>query len=64
VKLSDAGPAIRAALERLAESPLELRCFVIIQDTLPRSTSFSSARRLLRRRSTGAHAFAATRTNR
>ena len=34
MKLSEAGPHIRQALERLAESPRELRCFVVIEDTL------------------------------
>lgn len=34
MKLSEAEAPIRAALERLAESPLELRCFVIIQEPL------------------------------
>jgi len=34
VKLSDAREPIHAALQRLAESPRELRCFVIIQNPL------------------------------
>lgn len=33
-KLTEAEPPIRAALERLAESPRELRCFVIIKEPL------------------------------
>ncbi len=33
-KLSEAEAPIRAALERLAESPRELRCFVIIEEPL------------------------------
>jgi len=32
MKLSEAEAPIRAALQRLAESPRELRCFVIIED--------------------------------
>ena len=34
LKLSDAREPIRAALQRLAESPRELRCFVIIRNPL------------------------------
>ena len=33
-KLADAEPPIRAALERLADSPRELRCFVIVEEPL------------------------------
>ncbi len=34
VRLQDAEALIREALERLAESPRELRCFVIVQEKL------------------------------
>ena len=34
MKLSEAEETIRAALERLADSPRESRCFVIIESTL------------------------------
>lgn len=34
MKLSEAEAPIRAALERLAESPRELGCFVVIQEPL------------------------------
>lgn len=34
MKLADAAEPIRAALERLAESPREFRCFVIIEEPL------------------------------
>lgn len=34
MKLSEAEVPIRAALERLADSPRELRCYVIIEDPL------------------------------
>ena len=36
MKLSDAREPILAALQRLAESPRELRCFVIIENPLTR----------------------------
>lgn len=34
IRLGEAEGEIRAALERLAESPIELRCFVIVEDTV------------------------------
>jgi hypothetical protein len=34
MKLQDAEAPIRAALERLAESPRELRCFVVIKEPI------------------------------
>lgn len=34
IRLDEAAEPIRAALERLAESPRELRCFVIVEDPL------------------------------
>lgn len=34
MKLAEAEPPIRAALERLADSPREHRCFVIIEELL------------------------------
>jgi DNA-binding transcriptional ArsR family regulator len=34
MKLADSEPEIRAALARLAESPHELRCFVIIESVV------------------------------
>ena len=34
MKLSEATDSIRMALERLAESPRELRCFVIVEEPL------------------------------
>jgi hypothetical protein len=36
VRLDQAAAPLRAALERLAESPRELRCFVIIREPLTR----------------------------
>lgn len=36
MKLSEAEQPIREALQRLAESPRELRCFVIVQEPLTR----------------------------
>lgn len=36
MKLSEAEAPLRAALQRLAESPRELRCFVIVQEPITR----------------------------